>query len=271
MTATVSRPPVSRLTHLRQNIVDARETYGRRSSQAQQAFEMLVREAAEAGAPLDGLRRHAQNETERFFAYTVNGTDGHVYWDGKKSFRRNDGKYRSPRRWWWAHTHDGQLTSKDDLAVRCGETNCINPEHCEIERLRGVRIHWTQERIIGAIQVATMRLGHTPTSTEWEKLRLSPTDNVIRDRFGDWAKARAAAGVEPPPGPTAPESHIKFTREELIAGIQLVHQLTGRWPTVKEYNACRHQLHDAGLPRDADCCYRLFGSWVVARKAAGCQ
>lgn len=269
MTATATRPSTSRLNELRQNLAETRATQGRRSSQAQAAFELLVREAAEAGTPLDGLRRHATDETERFFAYTINGPDGHVYWDGKKDFRRNDGKYRSPRRWWWAHIHAGRLSSRDDLAVICGERNCINPEHCEIQRVRGVRVYWTQERIIGAIQVATMRLGHTPSSTEWAKLRLNPTDNIVRDRFGSWENARKAAGVDPPPNPTPPPPHVKFTPEQLIAGIQLVHGLIGRWPTVKEYNACGERLAAEGLPRDTDCSYRIFGSWVVARKAAG--
>lgn len=255
------------LHDLRAELGHVRATHGRRSSQAQVAFENLVRAADLADTPLDGLRRHTADETERFFAFTLPGTDGHVYWDGPKQFRRNDGGYSRPRRWWWRHLH-GSIDPSADLAAACGQPNCINPEHCALVRLRGTRRHWTEERIIGAIQVAAMRLGHTPSSTEWETMKFSPSHNIVCDRFGSWTNARKAAGV-PPPVRQAPPPRPAFSREELLAGIRLVHGLLGRWPTIKEYNRCRVMLADAGLPRDADCVYRLYGSWLVAKKAAG--
>lgn len=256
---------------LRSSLRTAREEHGTGSSQAQEAFETLVRAAAASGTPLDALRRHTANEVERFFAFTIPGPDGHVYWEGLKDFRRNDGGHTRPHRWWWKHRY-GSLDPQLDLASTCGEQGCINPEHSELQRLRGSRRHWTEERIIGAIQVAAMRLGRTPSSTEWLRLHLVPSSNIVLDRFGTWKRAREAAGVEP----SANGRHVlaprpAFTRAELLAGIRLVHSLTGKWPTVKEYNACRDALAEAGLPRDADCVYRLFGSWVVAKKQAQLQ
>lgn len=263
MTATASRPPISRLSHLRQNIVEARETYGRRSSQAQQAFELLVREAAEAGAPLDGLRRHTENEVERFFAFTIPGPDGHVYWDGPRDFRRNDGKYRPPQRWWWIRVH-GSLNASDDLAVKCGERNCINPDHCAVERVRGVRIYWTEQRIIGAIQVAALRLGHTPSLNEWDRLGVRPNRGTIETRFGSWNGAVIAAGLTP-----NPTNSRTTNRDACLRSIRFVRDLIGHLPSDAEFYACREQLQARGLPASLKTIARHCGSWIAAKRTVG--
>ncbi len=164
------------LHDLRQNLTATRETHGRRSSQAERAFSDLCRAAAEAGMPLDGLRHHTANEVERFFSWTIPGVDGHVYWDGPRRFVRNDGRDRTPLRWWWQHRY-GNLDRSDDLAVKCGERNCINPEHAAKERVRGYGLRYTDEQIFGALRVMAMRLGKTPSSREWAKSGRSPKDS----------------------------------------------------------------------------------------------
>lgn len=251
------------LHELRQNLAETKEREGRRSSKTQRAFEALVRGAAEAGAPLGGLRHHVADETERFFSYTIPGPDGHVYWDGARTFVRNDGGRRTPLRWWWQRKY-GNLDSSDDLANKCGEKNCVNPEHYAKERVRGNGLRYSDEKILGALQVAVMRLGHTPTSAEWDALHLSPSGRVISSRFGTWERAVAAAGLPE----TVFVSKAK-DRTSILRGIQFVRRAFGRWPSEKDYRLFTKELAEAGLPTTAEAARRLYGSFVEARRAAG--
>lgn len=251
------------LHDLRQSLTLTREVYGRGSSQSQAAFELLVRTAAQNGTPLDALRNYVEDEVERFFSYTIAGPDGHVYWDGPKSFVRNDGKTRRPLRWWWAHKY-GSLGNNDDLVLKCGEKNCVNPEHAVKEYQRGFRFRWTEDRIIGALQVVAMRKGETPTTTEWEREHNHPTREIIVRRFGSWEKAVAAAGLSPTRGAGAPAG-----RADVLAGIRLARQILNAWPTEHDYRLCRDALVAARLPSTVSPARRLYGSFRAARAAAG--
>jgi hypothetical protein len=251
------------LHDLRQSLTLTREVYGRGSSQSQAAFELLVRTAAQNGTPIDALRNYVEDEVERFFSYTIPGPDGHVYWDGPKGFRRNDNKYRTPLRWWWQH-HYGNLSNNDDLVLKCGEKNCINPEHAAKEYLRGFRFRWTQERMIGRLQVVALQKGHTPTTTEWEREHHHPVGEMYVRMFGGWAQAVAAAGLAPTRGPGKPSGEA-----EVIAGIRLARKVLGAWPTEHNYRLCRKELIEAGLPSTVAPARRLYGSFLEARVAAG--
>lgn len=249
------------LHDLRANLTLTRDVYGRGASQTQGAFEMLVRAAATNGTPLDGLRRHTENEIERFFSFTIPGVDGHVYWDGPKDFRRNDGKYRRPLRWWWQHRYRN-LDPSDDLVVRCGEPNCINPEHAAKERVRGTALRWSETRIIGVLQVAASRIGHSPTEAEFTSLGIGPSTKWIHRRFGGWIAALTAAGLPP-------SAVTEFDRTEVLRGIQLVRRLFGRWPSENDYRRYSKELMEARLPATKQAAVRLYGSFVAARAAAG--
>lgn len=251
------------LHELRESLTLTREVYGRRSSQSQRAFELLVRTAAANGTPLDGLRHHVEDEVERFFSYTIPGPDGHVYWDGPKVFVRNDGKGRRPLRWWWQHRY-ANLLNNDDLVLKCGERNCINPEHASKEYLRGFRMRWSRERMLARLQVVALQKGRTPTTTEWAREKRHPVAEMYTRMFGDWAQAVAAAGLSPTRGPGAAAD-----KPTVIAGIRLVRKLFGRWPSDNDYVRYRTELLAARLPSTVAPATRLFGSFPAARVAAG--
>ena len=251
------------LTDLRNNLHAARATYGRGSSEGLAAFTALNRAASEAGKPLDGLRQHTANEVERFFAYTIPGVDGHVYWDGKPRFYRNDGRYRRPIRWWWAHRY-GSCDPDLDLVNQCGEPNCINPEHHILARTRGSQIRWSDQKIIGALQVLAMRIGHSPTCTEYRDSRMNPTETIIRKRFGGWTEAIRAAGL--PPVNVAGSS---ASRTSVLQGLRLARRVLQRWPSQRDYFDCHDQLAAAHLPTSLGPAKKFYGSWVQALEAAG--
>lgn len=246
---------------LRENLRLTTEVYGRGSMRTTTAFETLVRVAADAGAPIDGLRHHVADEVERFFSYTIPGVDGHVYWDGGKAFQRNDGKGRRPIRWWWQHKY-GDLDPNDDLLNQCGERNCVNPEHFAKERVRGMRRQWSDGALIGRLQVVSMRLGHSPTIPEYDALGLPPRSHVFISRFGNWTNSLAAAGL-------TPQKQSSYDRTAVLRGIQLVRRLFGRWPSRHDYRRYGKELAAADLPMTENAAIRAYGSFSAARVAAG--
>lgn len=249
---------------LRQNLATTRQQYGRRSSRTAEAFQALVRAAAENGTPLDGLRHHVENEVERFFSWTIAGVDGHVYWDGPKTFFQNNGSGRRPRRWWWHHKYGNLPDSYDDLAVKCGEPNCINPEHMAKERVRGYGRAWTDQAMLGGLQVCAMRLGHSPSSTEWDEIGREPSHTSIATRFGSWANAISAAGLPP-----NIDRRGKVTPEKALEGIRFARDILGHWPSWDEYRRLGKRLLEAGYPATITAAMRIYGSWPKARMAAG--
>lgn len=249
------------LPDLRENLRLTTEVYGRGSMRTTTAFEQLARAAALNGTPLDALRHYVEDEVERFFSYTLQGADGHIFWDGASTFRRNDGKERKPLRWWWARRY-GALQNSDDLVIKCGQPHCVNPEHAAKERTRGAQLRWTEQRIIGALQVTAGRLGHSPTPTEWQELKLSPDHSVVCRRFGSWTRALEAANLPPC-------KQVAHDKNAVLRGIQLVRRLIGRWPSEHEYLRHSKELLAADLPAATSAATRHYGSFVKARKAAG--
>lgn len=250
---------------LRTELIRCRNTYGRRSYHAARAYRALSDTANAQGQPLHGLRRHTANEVERFFAHTIAGPDRHVYWDGAKTFRRNDGRSRKPLRWWWEHKH-GPLLRTDDIWMTCGAPNCICVDHATKGRSER-RVIFKDEQMLGALQVLALRLGHTPTVVEWDHSGMSPTRAIFQRRFGSWSQAIAAAHLPPTPG-----ARPKRTPAECRSAILLARKILNRWPTTTDFEKepLRTRLRTANLPtrhgtiRDA-----LGGSWAEALAKAG--
>lgn len=190
-------PRTTNLRALRSELDRVRDVYGPGSSQGAEAYNRLSHEAGRQGQPLDGLRRESRDETERFFAQVVPGPDGHHYWDGGRDFTRNDGKKRTPARWWWEHVHGEIGTTTRRVVPTCGDLTCIDPAHAICEHFNVTRRR-TDEQLLGALQVMAMRLGYTPSQTEWELNGGTPTPDIFRSRFGGtWENVCRAAHLEP--------------------------------------------------------------------------
>ena len=130
--------------------------------------------------------------------------------------------------------------------------------------MRGTPRRFPDERIIGALQVMAMRLGHTPNSKEWDRRHGRPTGKIVLQRFGSWEKAIAAAGL---PQPVYRNRTVK--KRAVLEGIRLAHKVLGKWPSEEEYRLAKSELRAAGLPTTNRPAKRLFGTYVEARKAAG--
>jgi hypothetical protein len=247
----------------RRRLHDARMNHGRRSSQALRAFEDLFRVAARSGQPLDALRRYSKHEPERFFAQTIPGPDGHVFWDGGRGFRRNDGKTRSPLRWWWAHSHGVEPGPYEDVVPMCGNGSCINPEHAVMDR-SARRRRFTDQQIIGTIQVAALRLGHAPTQKEWLEGGYSPTDAIVVQRFGSWGDALRTAGYQH-------DTHFKIRVDEdaCLTTLRFLRDELGRTPEATDLRRLREQVRAQGLPSSPTTIRRYLGEWPNALKKAG--
>lgn len=258
---SVVRPKTTDVRVLREELHRVRSLFGRRSSQAKEAYDALNAASHLAGQPLDGLRRYSIVESERFFARTVPGPEGHVYWTGGKSFGGNGGKSYVPRRWWWGHLH-GPLVSYNDVVPTCGDRACINPEHCATGRGLS-RTRHSDSALIGKLQVTTMRLGHVPSQREWDSLGLEPSHSAIKLRFGNWGRFVSSAGLEM-------VSQKTWTKADCIAAVQLAKKLLGHWPSgPAEYGLVAREITAAGLPANTHALWRHIGLWPEILRAAG--
>ena len=225
------------------------------------AYGRWFNRACADGTPPDALRVHTADEVERFFARTIQGPDGHVYWDGNlaKGFRRNDGRYRKATWWWWERVHGP--AERGRLDPSCGEQHCINPEHLVFVPWGDIKQRYSDMQIIGALQVAAMRLGHPPTTSEWRRLDISPTDTIIAQRFGSWSNALRAAGLEP-------RERVVASEEQCIASVRFVSRLVGHAASRQEMRAHARELGEAGLPSGTTV-ERRFGRWADVLRKAG--
>lgn len=174
------------------------------SGYALDAYVRYMREASLLGLNPTALPQYSPFEEDRFFARVVDGPDGHRYWINQEMrFDLNDGRTRNPRRWWWEHHHQTALHDYQDVIPTCGERRCINPSHCQTGRSHARR-KYTDLQMIGALQVATMRLGRPPTEQEWIDSGHKPSSTTFGLRFGTWNKSLIAAGLEPNPNHKRP-------------------------------------------------------------------
>lgn len=212
-------PKSTDLRVLRDELARVRLAYGRGSSEGLEAWQRLSHQAALQGRPLDGLRRYTADEVERFFAQTIPGPDGHVFWDGGKEFTCNDGRRPAPRTWWWRH-HNGPIRNPYYVRATCGEANCVNPEHCTL-------VHPGHDRrisdgaMLGALQVWATREGRTPSTRLWDESGGKPSSSYYDIRFGTWLKAIRAAGLVP-----AAVGNTAVSEQDCLAALRLVHE---RW------------------------------------------
>lgn len=263
--STVS-PSTTDLRELRVELDRVRDIYGPGSSQGEEAFQRLSVEAFRQGRPLDALHYHTTDEVERFFARTIQGPDGHVYWDTDTThrFRRNDGLYRAPARWWWEHVHGPIGSTTRRVSPTCGEKSCINPEHSKCANFNTEKRR-SESELLGALQVAAMRLGHTPRAEEWVRLKLAPSPTIFQQRFGSWQNAIRAAGLKYQP--------VGFSPDQCIESILFARNYLGEWPSWKHFRErrdLRKALAEAGLPMSTNVVYKHLGpTWNDALQKAG--
>ncbi len=232
---------------------------GGTQARARDAYQAWFRKACAEGNPPDTLRHRVADEAERFFARTIPGPDGHTYWDGPldhRRFLRNDGHKRHPRYWWWEHVN-GPLPLRGHVSPCCGEPNCITPDHQVFVSWSEFKRRYTDEQIIGALQVAALRLGHTPTRKDWTTLNFQPSWSMVARRFSSWSRAISAAGLEP----HTPD-YGRLSAADAIACIQSVVTRLGRVPTVAEWDHNHERPNRKTL-------VRIFGGYTKALRAAG--
>jgi Homing endonuclease associated repeat len=255
------------LRELHADLRRIREEHGMASSKGAEAYNRLSAEAWRQGVPLDGLRRYTTDEHERFLSFTINGLDGHVYWDGPRYFRRNDHHDRKPIRWWWEHAY-GPIPTYQDVKPTCGEPNCINVIHAGLADRRTARLRFTDEQMLGALQVMAMRLGRSPRPVDWRNLNGRPVELVYRDRFGGWDRAIRSAGL-----PDADMPHnVKASASRSITALRVARKVLGQWPTAETFKSppVRGELQRLHLPSSSNTIYaHLGGSWPECLRKAG--
>lgn len=256
-------PKTTHLPTLKAELERVREVHGRRSSQALEAYLRYSHAAASQGRPLDALRSYVEDEEERFFALTIAGPDGHTYWDGPRQFVRNDRARRSPIRWWWEH-RNGALRPGDTITAMCGERNCITPEHCEKEDRSARNQLWTDAQLIGHLQVIAIRLGRTPNSMDVRD-GSGPSQRLYHRRFGGWAQACRAAGLE--------YVSVSATPRSCLAALRLARRIAGHWPSYDQFRFrpdIQSALVEAELPRTPNTIRRYLGAtWAECLRKAG--
>jgi hypothetical protein len=223
------------------------------------AYRAWFRQSVQEGRPPDAPRKHSPVEPERFFARVVPGPDGHSYWIGGNVFRRNDGKTRNPRSWWWEHVH-GRITDRGIVKPTCGEPHCITVDHQRLVPWSEVKREFTDLQCIGALQVAAMRLGYSPTTGEYDALRLRPTSTGLINRYSSWGRALAAAGL-PEPSRNTRFKEV-WTTQACVDALRKVEQQRGVVPSGRWWERTRQSPSYWTL-------MRRFGTWKNALRAAG--
>lgn len=257
-------PKTTHLPTLKAELERCREVYGRRSSQALEAYLRYSKAAADQGRPLDQLRTFVEDEEERFFAWTIAGVDGHTYWNGPENFVKNDGTRRRPIRWWWELRH-GELRRADSVGPICGEANCITPEHAVCEDRSARRRIFTDEQLLGALQVWALQRGSSPSRAAWDSGHPEGMASAtIMLRFGSWNQSLRSAGLDvwEPRG---------VTTLMCVRAIQLARRILNRWPSAYDLQQpeMRERLRAEGLPQQSTVRARLGGSWSEALRRAG--
>lgn len=159
-------------------------------------FERRFREEVRAGRPPDRLSRFSPDEVERFYSQVVEGADGHTFWIGARTgFLHNDGRRRSPERWVWERTHKA-LTSHEPVVRTCREPRCVTLEHLALGDWGSSRRRYTDQALLGYLQVGALRLGRAPTRELWRQRGYRPNGDVIAHRFGGWDTALRRAGLK---------------------------------------------------------------------------
>lgn len=124
----------------------------------------------------------------------------------------------------------------------------------------GPGVYWERWRIIDAAHLWAKRNGQPPKCDNWRLATEEfPSSCTVRYQFGSWSAMIAAAGFKK----TRPGTPTYWTRERIIAGIQLFHAAHGRVPHVREMSQAT-----ATLPH-WQTVTNVFGTHGAAVRAAG--
>jgi hypothetical protein len=223
------------------------------------AYNRWFHQACIEGNPPDALQPNAGTELERFFARTIPGLDGHTYWAPKNLiFYLSGGGTRRARWWWYEHVNGPQ--GRGRLESVCGERNCITPSHQFYVTWALTKRRYTDEQLLGALQAVALKIGHTPTTGEYDAICAKPVRAIIALRFGGWESAVRAAGL----APTAKPIRMPATVEQCVAAVRFVTERIGHSPTEEEFRVHSAELRAAGLHSSPSTIYRCVGSWPKA-------
>lgn len=236
---------------------------GRPEHSLETLFRRWFRQRCVEGHPPDSLDRHIKDETQRFFSKTLQGSDGHVFWNGVAEFERNDGTRTKPRRWWYFHHLNRASDRYLLLRSSCGESRCISPHHQNaISRKDAAFQRYTDEQLLAIIQNVAMRLGHVPGAREYDAQKLGVSRATIAHRFGSWNAAIKAAGftARRAGGQAGMKGTTLYTREGvLLVGRELVKTL-GRFPGQREWDRkLRISPHSNTITR-------MWGEWRLYKE-----
>lgn len=206
-----------------------------------EAYNAWFRQRCLEGQSPSALNIHSADEVERFWAQTVPGPDGHVYWTGPRMFLRNDGKKSRPQRWTWARAGH-LLTPYTEIEVTCGEAHCVTLDHMRVRPRSERRIRFADDRAFGAMQVLAMRLGRCPAPADWKTAGLPVTFQAMVLRFGSWENFCAKAGLEWTQHP------LRTTDAACEAGIRALAQKLGKPPSRRQFMAHAEWLRERGYP-----------------------
>jgi len=84
-----------------------------------------------------------------------------------------------PHRWVWMIEHGPISTTNDVCGHARRRTALRSPPR---RRSSQARLRYTDQQMIGRVQVVAMQLGHTPSLLEWEAGTTNPTLNVYKQR-----------------------------------------------------------------------------------------
>lgn len=261
---------MSAIQYAAEELERVRLQHGRGSGYGLDAFNRLCQAYAARGRRIDELSCYSPDESERFFANTAQGPDGHVYWlpeQREPRFVTNEGKYRTPPRWWWEHRHGPIGTTTLRLHPTCGDRACINPEHQVLEHFVSA-LSFPEHKIVGGLQVLAMRLGRAPTAREWDRAKLGVSTKALYVRYGVWSDVLRLAAMSPPPPLHA------TSPQKCLEALRFARALLHRWPTTHDFKQDTRELRtlckERGLPVSPDAIKgKLGGSWPEALRRAG--
>lgn len=213
------------------------------------------------GRPPDELQRYSADEAERFWARTVPGPDGHIYWTGGKEFRRNGGTTRKPQRWAWVAAKR-ELDAFTEIENTCGSANCVNVNHMEVRPRATRRVRFPDDRAFNAAKVLALQLGHSPSYRDWDRAKPGISAEALTRRFGNWGTFVRRAGL-------VPQSVQKtMSRETCEQAILAMLERYGRPPSRREWNADTEWLKANGYPTSTNTIRkRMGGSYGAAVRA----
>lgn len=190
-----------------------------------QAWSRWFAQAIAEGNDPSRMRRDAPTLSERIAAFTLEGLDGCLIWDGPMDWDqpichtfgrgRSSGSTVRVRRWLLAN--DGRPAPSNRRTVAtCGNKRCVALAHLHVESEHWLVKHSTAS-MLSALRTATEKLGRTPWGREWDQMKLRPSSSWFYKRFGTWGRACELAGLPAPKRiyRRKPSTHCKRGHEQV--------------------------------------------------------